>query len=96
MEFNYAVHVTKWFTFQPNVQYVVRPGGTGTIERGRARPADDHELLARGRHADGAAVGKAGEFVAGGGKTRRPASARQIDEGASLPAAISSGITNSP
>ena len=31
MEFNYAVHVTKWFTFQPNVQYVVRPGGTGTI-----------------------------------------------------------------
>jgi porin len=23
--------VTKWFTFQPNVQFVVRPGGTGTI-----------------------------------------------------------------
>ncbi len=31
MELNYAVHVTKWFTFQPNVQYVVRPSGTGTI-----------------------------------------------------------------
>jgi len=31
MEVNYAVHVTKWFTFQPNVQYIVRPGGTGTI-----------------------------------------------------------------
>ena len=31
MEWNYAVHVAKWFTFQPNVQFVVRPGGTGAI-----------------------------------------------------------------
>ena len=46
MEFNYAVHVTKWFTFQPNVQYVVRPGGTGrSLKCGRARVADHPEFL---------------------------------------------------
>jgi porin len=30
-EWSYAIQVTPWFEFEPNVQYVVRPGGTGDI-----------------------------------------------------------------
>jgi porin len=31
LEWNYGVHVTPWFTFQPDVQWVIRPGATGQI-----------------------------------------------------------------
>jgi porin len=31
LEWTYGIEVTKWFTFQPDVQWVVRPSGTGQI-----------------------------------------------------------------
>jgi porin len=31
-ELNYAIHLTNWFVFEPNLQYVVTPGGTGEID----------------------------------------------------------------
>ncbi len=31
LEWNYGIAVTRWFTFQPDVQWVVRPGATGRI-----------------------------------------------------------------
>ena len=30
-ELNYSIHLTNWFVFEPNVQYIVTPGGTGEI-----------------------------------------------------------------
>ena len=30
-ELNYGIHVTKWFRFMPDLQFIARPGGTGTI-----------------------------------------------------------------
>jgi len=31
LEWNYGFEVTRWFTFQPDLQWVVRPGATGQI-----------------------------------------------------------------
>ena len=31
LEWNYGVEVTRWFRFQPDVQWVIRPGATGQI-----------------------------------------------------------------
>ena len=31
VEWNYGIEVTKWFTFQPDFQWIVRPGATGQI-----------------------------------------------------------------
>ncbi len=31
-ELNYALHLTNWFVFEPNLQYVLTPGGTGEID----------------------------------------------------------------
>ncbi len=31
VEWNYGIRVTRWFTFQPDFQWVVRPGATGQI-----------------------------------------------------------------
>ncbi len=31
LEWSYAIQVTPWFEFEPNLQYVIRPGGTGDI-----------------------------------------------------------------
>ena len=31
LEWNYGFEVTRWFTFQPDIQWVVRPGATGQI-----------------------------------------------------------------
>jgi len=30
-ELNYSIHLTNWFVFEPNVQYILTPGGTGEI-----------------------------------------------------------------
>jgi porin len=30
-ELNYAIHLTRWFVFEPNLQYILTPGGTGQI-----------------------------------------------------------------
>jgi porin len=30
-ELNYTLQLTRWFSFEPNLQYVLRPGATGTI-----------------------------------------------------------------
>ena len=31
LEWNYGMEVTRWFRFQPDLQWVIRPGATGTI-----------------------------------------------------------------
>ena len=31
LEWNYGMEVTRWFRFQPDVQWIVRPGATGQI-----------------------------------------------------------------
>jgi len=31
LELNYWMRLTNWFVFEPNLQYIVTPGGTGTI-----------------------------------------------------------------
>ncbi len=31
LEWNYGIAVTRWFTFQPDFQWVIRPGATGQI-----------------------------------------------------------------
>lgn len=30
-EIDYNVRIAKWFSVRPNLQYVIRPGGTGKI-----------------------------------------------------------------
>ena len=30
-ELNYSIHLTNWFVFEPNLQYIVTPGATGEI-----------------------------------------------------------------
>jgi porin len=31
LEWNYGIEVTRWFTFQPDLQWIIRPGATGQI-----------------------------------------------------------------
>jgi carbohydrate-selective porin OprB len=31
LEWNYGIEVTKWFTFQPDFQWIVRPGAKGEL-----------------------------------------------------------------
>ena len=31
LEWNYGIEITRWFRFQPDVQWIIRPGATGQI-----------------------------------------------------------------
>jgi porin len=31
LEWSYAIQVTPWLKFQPDIQYIINPGGTGRV-----------------------------------------------------------------
>jgi porin len=32
LEFTHRINITKWFYVQPDIQYIIQPGGTGNID----------------------------------------------------------------